>query len=292
MITTTTAPLILPLDQSNQALLDAVHPADWQNPEPQDVYDLVVVGGGTAGLVTAFGAAGLGARVALIERALLGGDCLNTGCVPSKALIRSARAIADARRAQRLGVRIGGIEPDFPHIMRRMRERRAGISANDSAKRLQRAGIDVFLGSGQFTGPRSIAVAPHTLKFNRAVVATGGRPVAPPIPGLADFPYLTNETVFWLTELPRQLIVIGAGPIGCELAQAFAHFGSAVTLLDRSPHVLPNEDADAAALVQRRLLADGVRLELGVELLEVTRDGTAARLHYKRGDATPATEHR
>lgn len=290
MITTTTAPLVLPLDEANQTLLQAVHPPEWQNPEPRGVYDLVVVGGGTAGLVSAVGAAGLGARVALVERALLGGDCLNVGCVPSKALIRSARAIAEARRAARLGVHIGGVEPDFPAIMRRMRERRAGISANDSVQRLQRAGVDVFLGSGTFTGPRTIGVADHTLMFNRAVVATGGRPVAPPIPGLSDIPYLTNETVFWLTELPQRLIVIGAGPIGCELAQAFARFGSTVTLLGRSPHVLPHEDADAAAIVHRQLLEDGVRLELGVKLIEATRDAGGVGIQYERRDGTAAGE--
>lgn len=284
MTTTTPHPLVRPLDAANQALLQAVHPSDWENPEPRDVYDLVVVGGGTAGLVSAVGAAGLGACVALVERGLLGGDCLNVGCVPSKALIRSARAIAEARRASRIGVRIGPVEADFPAIMRRMRERRAGISVNDSVQRLQRAGVDVFLGSGAFTSARTLEVAGRTLKFNRAVVATGGRPIAPPVPGLDGIPFLTNETVFWLTELPPRLIVVGAGPIGCELAQAFARFGSEVTLLGRPPHVLPNEDADAAAIVQRQLLEDGVRLELGVQLVEATSDAAGVRIRYERRD--------
>lgn len=288
MTTTTPHPLVLPLDAANQALLQAVHPSDWENPEPRDVYDLVVVGGGTAGLVSAVGAAGLGACVALVERGLLGGDCLNVGCVPSKALIRSARAIAEARRASRIGVRIGPVEADFPAIMRRMRERRAGISVNDSVQRLQRAGVDVFLGSGAFTSARTLEVAGRTLKFNRAVVATGGRPIAPPVPGLDGIPFLTNETVFWLTELPPRLIVVGAGPIGCELAQAFARFGSEVTLLGRPPHVLPNEDADAAAIVQRQLLEDGVRLELGVQLVEATSDAAGVRIRYERRDGTGA----
>lgn len=288
MTTTTPHPLVLPLDAANQALLQAVHPSDWENPEPRDVYDLVVVGGGTAGLVSAVGAAGLGACVALVERGLLGGDCLNVGCVPSKALIRSARAIAEARRASRIGVRIGPVEADFPAIMRRMRERRAGISVNDSVQRLQRAGVDVFLGSGAFTSARTLKVAGRTLKFNRAVVATGGRPIAPPVPGLDGIPFLTNETVFWLTELPPRLIVVGAGPIGCELAQAFARFGSEVTLLGRPPHVLPNEDADAAAIVQRQLLEDGVRLELGVQLVEATSDAAGVRIRYERRDGTGA----
>lgn len=285
-VTKLAEPLVLPLDAANQTLLQAVHPPDWSNPEPRGVYDLVVVGGGTAGLVSAIGSAGLGARVALVERALLGGDCLNVGCVPSKALIRSARAVAETRRASRLGVAVSGVEPDFSAIMRRMRERRAGISANDSAQRLHRAGVDVFLGHAAFSGARTVEVEGRVLRFNRAVIATGGRPAAPQVVGMDDVSYLTNETVFWLTELPRRLIVVGAGPIGCELAQAFARFGSQVTLLGRSPHVLPNEDTDAAALVQRRLIEDGVRLELGVTLIGAVRDANRVRIGYMRKDGS------
>lgn len=284
------AGLVSPLDEANRALLDAVHPPDWVNPEPHPVYDLVVVGGGTAGLVSAVGAAGLGARVALVERHLLGGDCLNVGCVPSKALIRSARAAADARKAPQLGVGVGAVEPDFSAIMRRMRERRAGISPNDSAQRLQRAGIHLFFGDATFTSGRTLDVAGRSLRFNRAVIATGGRATAPPVPGLADVGYLTNETLFSLTELPRRLLVIGSGPIGCELAQAFARFGSAVTVLDMAPHVLPREDPDAASIVQRRLIADGVRLELGVTLAEAIGNGGEIRLRFERAHGAGIAE--
>ncbi len=278
----TDARRVSPLDEANRALIEAVHPADWVNPEPHAVYDLAVVGGGTAGLVSAVGAAGLGARVALVERHLLGGDCLNVGCVPSKALIRSARAAADARRAPRLGVNVGAVEPDFGAIMRRMRERRASLSPNDSAERLQRAGVDLFFGDAVFTSGRTLEVDGRPLRFNRAVVATGGRPTVPPVPGLADVSYLTNETLFSLTELPRHLLIIGGGPIGCELAQAFAHFGSAVTMFDQAPHVLPREDPDAASIVQRRLVADGVRLELGVKLIEAVSDRGQVCLRFER----------
>ena len=286
--TMTVDPLVLPMDDANRALLKAVHPPDWANPEPRGVYDLVVVGGGTAGLVSAIGSAGLGAHVALVERHLLGGDCLNVGCVPSKALLRSARAAAEARGAASLGVRVDRVEPDFTAIMRRMRERRAGISPNDSAQRLQQAGVDVFFGDARFSGTRTVDVAGRTLTFNRAVIATGGRPIAPPVPGLANIRYLTNETLFWLTDLPQRLIVIGAGPIGCEMAQAFARFGSDVTLLDRDPHVLPREDADAAAIVRRRLIADGVRLELGVNLTEALGEAGGVRVRYERRDGSGA----
>jgi pyruvate/2-oxoglutarate dehydrogenase complex dihydrolipoamide dehydrogenase (E3) component len=284
------APQLVPDDDANRALLDAVHPANWSNPEPCGVYDLVVVGGGTAGLVSAMGAAGVGARVALIERHLLGGDCLNVGCVPSKALIRSARAAAEARRATRLGIGIGSVEPDFPAIMRRMRERRAGISPNDSAERVRATGVDLFFGDAAFTSRRTIDVAERTLRFNRAVIATGGRPTAPPIPGLADVNYLTNETLFSLTERPRRLLVIGGGPIGCELAQTFASFGSEVTVFDQAPHVLPREDADAAAVVQDRLVQDGIRLELGVRLVEVVEEHGEVRVRFEHAGGAGMAE--
>jgi len=280
------ATFVSPVDEANLALLRAVRPAEWVNPTPHAVYDLAVVGGGTAGLVSAMGAAGLGARVALVERHLLGGDCLNVGCVPSKAIIRSARAAAEARRALRLGVRVGAVEPDFGAIMRRMRERRAGLSPNDSARRLQAAGVHVFFGGARFSSPRSLEVAGRVLRFNRAVIATGGRPTAPPVPGLNDVSYLTNETLFSLTELPRHLLVVGGGPIGCELAQAFARFGSAVTVLDQAPHVLPREDPDAAAIVQRRLVEEGIRLELGVNLTSAVGEGDRFRLQFTRGAAS------
>src|SRR5439155_9260833 len=230
-------PLVLPYDQHNRVLLSHEHPRGRANPVPRGRYNLVVLGGGTAGLVTAAGGAGLGAKVALVERRLLGGDCLNVGCVPSKAVLRSARAIGEVRRAPALGIPIGSIESDFAAIMGRMRDRRAEISPHDSARRLQQAGVDVFLGNGRFTSDRTIEVDGRSLHFTRAVIATGGRPTAPQVPGFDSVRYLTNETVFWLTELPKRLLVIGAGPVGCELAQAFARFGSAATIFDVAPRV-------------------------------------------------------
>src|SRR5712692_6942062 len=222
-----------PLDAHNRALLDNVHPPGWVNPEPAQRYNLVVIGAGTAGLVSAAGAAILGARVALVERDLMGGDCLNFGCVPSKALIRCARAAAEVRDAGRFGVEVPtGVKVNFAAVMERMRRLRAQLSAIDSAPRFRGLGVDVFVGDARFAGPDSVEVEGKRLRFRKAAIATGARAAALPIPGLADAGFLTNETVFSLTELPRRIAVIGAGPIGCELAQAFARFGSEVTVLE------------------------------------------------------------
>ncbi|HAK56151.1 MAG: mercuric reductase [Vicinamibacterales bacterium] len=277
--------LVQPLDDANRELLAHVHPEGWQNPAGGGVYDLIVVGAGTAGLVSAVGAAGLGARVALVERALMGGDCLNVGCVPSKGLLRAARLVGEARKGDALGVRMATPEVDFERVMRRMRRRRADISPHDSARRFAGLGIDVYFGDAQFTGPREIAVDGQALRFKRAVIATGARAAAPPIPGLAETSYLTNENLFWLTEQPRRLLVIGGGPIGCEMAQAFARFGSHVTLVDMSPQVLAREDGDAAAIVARALEDDGVTLHLGVRPQQVRQGPDGVTVTFERDGA-------
>lgn len=268
-------PALQPLDEHNRVLMEAGHPPAHVNPTPAGRYNLVVIGAGTAGLVTAAGAAGLGAKVALIERELMGGDCLNVGCVPSKALISCARAAAHARQSDDLGVRItGDVTTDFPAVMERMRRLRAGISDDDSVKRFSSLGIDVFIGQGSFDSDRSIVVGGQRLEFSKAVVATGARAAAPPIPGLEDAGYLTNETVFSLTELPRRLVVIGAGPIGCELAQSFARFGSEVTLIESAGQILTREDPDAATIVAESLKRDGVNIICGGKGATIsTRDG-------------------
>ncbi len=265
---------LAPPDEHNRTLMANVHPLEWVNPEPDGRYNLVVIGAGTAGLVTAAGAAGLGAKVALIERHLMGGDCLNVGCVPSKALIRAARACAEVRGATRFGVRISGeVTVDFGAVMERMRRLRAGISHHDSARRFTELGVDVYIGAGSFSGPDTIEVGGRTLRFSKACIATGARAAAPPIPGLEVAGYLTNETVFSLTELPRRLAVIGAGPIGCELAQAFRRFGSEVTLLESMRGVLRREDRDAAQRIERALLRVGVQLNCSATIAAVRRDG-------------------
>ncbi|HEV2148935.1 MAG TPA: mercuric reductase [Longimicrobiaceae bacterium] len=260
-------PPVLPPDEHNRRLVENVHPPDWTNPRAKDRYHLVVVGGGTGGLVTAAIAVALGARVALIERNLLGGDCLNVGCVPSKAVIRAARGWkAAAEAAERFGGPPVAGDGDFGRAMERMRRIRAEISGHDGAARFRDLGVDVFLGDAAFTGAEAVQVDGQTLRFRRAVVAAGSRPAAPAIPGLAEAGYLTNETAFSLTELPRSLAVIGGGPIGCELAQSFARFGSRVTLLEAGERILSKDDADAAAVVAAALVRDGVRIACGARV--------------------------
>jgi pyruvate/2-oxoglutarate dehydrogenase complex dihydrolipoamide dehydrogenase (E3) component len=278
---------VLPHDEHNTKLVANVHPPEWKNPTPSGTYNMVVIGAGTGGLVTAVIAASLGAKVALVEKHLMGGDCLNVGCVPSKAIIRSARAMHEIQHASNFGLRVPeGTEIVFGSVMERMRQIRARISEVDSARRYTEEGVDVYLGQGRFTGPDTLEVGGQTLRFKKAVIATGARAAEPPIPGLKEAGFLTNETVFTLTERPQRLAVIGGGPIGAELAQAFQRLGSEVTLLHNRSHILEREDADAAEIVQQQLLQDGVRLVLDVKINEVTlRDGTKV-LRYEQPDGS------
>ncbi len=256
-----TAPTMLPDDAHNQKLVANVHPADWTNPIPSGKYNLVVIGAGTAGLVTAAGAAGLGAKVALIERQFMGGDCLNVGCVPSKALLSAAHTAATVRDAGEFGVNVPpGTRVDFAKVMERMRKLRSDISPHDSVNRFSDLGIDVFLGRGHFLNSSTVAVGDAKLSFAKAVICTGARASAPPIDGLDTVPYLTNENIFSLTELPKRIGIIGAGPIGCEMAQAFARFGSEVYLVESAPGILVKEDPEAADIVRQHLVRDGVNL--------------------------------
>ena len=264
---------LLPHDEHNQRLVSQVHPTDWINPQPSGRYNLVVIGAGTAGLVTAAGAAGLGARVALVERHLMGGDCLNVGCVPSKGVISAARVASTVRRSQQYGVETaGGVCVDFAAVMERMRKLRAQISPNDSASRFRALGVEVYFGQASFVDSSTADVDRPQLSFPRAVIGTGALAAAPPSPGLQSVPYLTNETVFSLTELPRRLAVIGAGPIGCELAQAFAQLGSEVLLIESTHGILPREDRDAAQVLQQALEQDGVTLLCCARQLELTNN--------------------
>lgn len=256
--------LLQPPDEYDQSLLDQTHPSGWTNPTPNGRYNLVAIGGGTAGMISALGTAGLGGRSALIERELLGGDCLNYGCVPSKALLAAARAVYQVSLGDKFGFRLSGpVQSDFAAVMSRMRRLRARISHHDSAARFQAAGVDVYFGQARFTAPDRVEVEGRELAFRRAVIASGGRPVVPDVPGIESIDCLTNETVFTLTELPRRLIVIGGGPVGCELAQAFRRFGSEVHLVHRGERLLNKEEPDASRLVQTQFEREGIYLHLG-----------------------------
>lgn len=276
-----------PQDEYNATLLANAHPPEWQNPQPAPVYNLVIIGGGSAGLLAAVAAAGLGAKTAVIERHLLGGDCLNSGCVPSKTVIRSAKMLGDLHLAAELGVAVPpGVKVDFGAVMARMRRIRAGLSHHDSAYRFKELGIDLFLGEARFAGRNNIEVGGATLTFKKAMVATGSRAMVPPIEGLAEAGYLTNETFFSLTDLPRRMAVIGAGPIGSELAQALQRLGSQVTLFDILPQVLGREDRAAAQIVEETMRRDGVELALETSVKRVAQQGPEKVIHFEqRGQA-------
>jgi pyruvate/2-oxoglutarate dehydrogenase complex dihydrolipoamide dehydrogenase (E3) component len=262
------------MDAAEMQRRDNVHPDGWRNPVPAARYNLVVIGGGTAGLVAAHAAAALGAKVALVERHLLGGDCLNVGCVPSKAIIRTSRLYAEMRRATQYGAQIpGDIRVDFAAVMQRMRGIRARISRADAVSRLTEAGVDLFFGEACFTGTEALTVDGTTLRFKKAVIATGSRPDTPSIPGLVEAGYLTNESIFDLTELPRRLLVIGGGPIGCELAQAFARFGSKTIIAQQWPLFLPKEERDAANILSDAFVRDGVEVRLNTRAAKVRVEG-------------------
>lgn len=278
----TNNPQVMPYDAYNITLVSNVHPEDWVNPEPAPRYNLVVIGAGTAGLVTAAGAAGLGARVALVERRLLGGDCLNVGCVPSKCLIRSSRAAVDVLGAEDFGIKIPeGVQVDFEKVMERMRRIRSRISVHDSAKRFQELGVDVFLGQARFISPDAVDVEGKTLRFKKGVIATGARAVVPPVPGLNEAGFLTNETVFNLTERPERLAVFGAGPLGCELAQAFQRLGSQVTIIEQAPQFLTREDPDAARILSDAFRKEGIDVRLNTRVDRVGLDGREKTIHLK-----------
>ena len=274
---------VSPMDEYNQTLVSYVHPPDWVNPKPADCYDLVVIGAGTAGLVVAAGAAGLdlGLKVALVEKHLMGGDCLNVGCVPSKCIIRSSRVVAEMQDASAYGIHAPEhIEVDFPAVMERMRRLRASISPHDSVERFQNLGIDVFLGSGCFSSNNTIKVGDNILRFKKAVIATGARAARLSIEGIEEAGYLTNETVFSLTEQPRRLALIGGGPLDCELAQAFRRLGCEVVLFHQSDRILNKEDADAADIVQNVFLREGINLMLDCHVQRVVKTSEGKTLYY------------
>src|SRR5687767_8283700 len=255
----------------------------------EGTYNVVVIGAGTAGLVTAAGTAGLGGRVALVERHRMGGDCLNTGCVPSKALIASARLVRRLRHGSRWGLEDAEPRFRFEDVMERVRERRARIAPHDSVERFESLGVHVFRGAARFVSPQEVEVEGQRLRARHFVIAAGSRAGLPPIEGLAEAKPYTNETIFdELRERPARMIVIGGGPIGCELGQAFGRLGVKVTILEALPRLLDKEDEDAATAVRRQLEAEGLRVLTGVRVLRVSRQGALTTVQREGGEALEA----
>ena len=285
---------ILRGNRYDEERLALTHPADYRNPTPRPRYNLVVVGAGTGGLLSELVASSLGAKVALVERELMGGDCLNVGCVPSKGLIRASRRAAEVREAQKLGLELpDGARIDFAQAMDRMRSVRTQISREDSVERYsEEFGIDIFLGQAEFRARDTVRVERRgevaELKFKKAVIATGARATHPEVQGLAEAGYRTNETIFNLTVLPRRLAVIGAGPIGSEMAQTFRRLGSQVTIFEKAPHFLMREDEDAALLLRDVFRGEGIQIELSSTLRKVERKGDEKMIHFEREDGSAA----
>ncbi len=249
-------------------------PPDWLNPPPAGRYDLVIVGGGPAGLAAARAAAGLGATVALCERDLIGGASLSSGSVPSKTLLRSARLYAEMQDAAHFGGRpSGALDVDFGAVMQRLRRVRSRLGRADSIRRLSELGVEVFRGHARFIASDRLMVEGVELRFRRAMIATGSRPHRPSVPGLDDVGYLTNETVFDLAELPSRLLVIGGGPLGCELAQAFCRLGARTAIVQQQPFFLPREERDAAQLLSDAFTRDGIEVRLNTSVLAVRSEG-------------------
>jgi pyruvate/2-oxoglutarate dehydrogenase complex dihydrolipoamide dehydrogenase (E3) component len=251
--------------------------------------DLCVIGAGAGGLSVAAAAAALGAPVVLVEQARMGGDCLNYGCVPSKALIAAARRVADLRRAAAFGISAGAIQVDFAEVRAHVRAAIAAIAPNDSAARFTALAVRVIAGHAEFRDPKTVQVGDITIAARRFVIATGSSPAIPPIRGLAQIPYLTNETIFDLATLPEHLVIIGAGPVGLELGQAFRRLGSAVTVIDAATP-LASDDPECAALVVSTLEREGIVLRPNTAIAKVSGDGRAVRLTLNGADGGGVVE--
>ena len=263
-----------PDDPSERERMRNVRPNDWQNPRPAERYDLLVLGAGTAGLTAARTAATRGKKVALVERSFLGGTCLNIGCLPSKTLIRTSRLYGEMREAEKYGVATPpSIPVDFSLAMQRMRRIRARVSRLESARELAASGVDVFFGGASFSDADALIVDGTTLHFERALIATGAHPKTPAVPGLVEAGFITNETIFDLTELPRRLLVIGGGPLGCEMAQAFCRFGVQTTIVQNWSLFLPREERDAAQILSDAFARDGIEIRLDTTAVDVRVQG-------------------
>lgn len=240
---------------------------------PMRKFDLAIIGGGVAGLVSASGAARFGARVALVESVSLGGDCLRSGCVPTKRLVRSAKVASLVRRAGEFGIDAGEVRVDFPRVMELMRKAQAKVGEHDSPERFSKMGVELFFGKGRFTSHHAFLVNGEEITAGRFIIATGSSPVVVPIKGLGEAGALTNETALTLTKLPGSLAILGGGPIGIEFSQVFARLGSKVTVFERRDRILPREDKELSDLLMEALASEGVRVELETEITSVERIG-------------------
>jgi pyruvate/2-oxoglutarate dehydrogenase complex dihydrolipoamide dehydrogenase (E3) component len=250
-------------------------------------FDIVVIGGGSGGLVAAAGGAALGAKVALIEKNKLGGDCLWYGCVPSKTLIKSARVAHKMRHADRWALTPNDPRPSLVRVMERVAAVQRSIEPNDSPERFRGLGVEVIFGSGRFIAPDAVEVGGRKLTATHFVIATGSRPAVAPIPGIDSIRYLTNETIFDLREPVPHLIVVGSGPIGSEMAQAFRRLGSEVTVVDIAPSILAREDPELAAVVFRQLQSEGVHYHLGASIMQLQRTPIGVRILLRQPDGAP-----
>ena len=274
-------------DRYNQKFLEEIFPNDRQNPKAAPFYDLVVVGAGPGGMTAAMLASQNNLKVALIEKEHMGGECLSAGCIPSKAMLRCSKFIDEVENANEFGIEIPqGWSINFQKIMERVRRLRSNISEEDSVEKFQKMGIDIFLGTGQFITPEVIEVAGQPIHFKKAFIAPGTEPLLPKIEGIEEVDCLTNRTVFDLVELPKRFAFVGAGPIGCELAQAFLRFGSEVTLITHGPRMLSNEDKTAAERLRKVFEAKGMRLLFNHKIQKLAKSGKE-KLIYFEGQSEP-----
>lgn len=277
-------------DQHDKHLQENVHPSDWDNTPKRNTYDYIAIGGGTAGLVATGGAAMLGASTLLIERELLGGDCLVSGCVPSKAILKAAKVAQSVKNAAQFGITAGEVKIDFARIMQKLRQTRSTISSDDSAQTVTDRGVDILYGNAQFKSQNSIELNGEEIFFKRAIICTGARAALPPVSGLLEAKPLTNETLFQLTELPQRLAIIGGGPIGSEMCQAFTRLGSQVTLFELMPNIIATEDPEASAIIQAKLESEGATVLTNTKVKSVKSSKNGYTIESSRNGKTTSIE--
>ena len=253
-------------------------------------YNLIVIGAGSAGLVSAYIASVLNAKVALIEKHKMGGDCLNTGCVPSKALIRTGKILSYIKRSRDFGLKSAQVDFEFPDVMERVQNVIQKVEPHDSIERYTKLGVDCYTGSAKILSPHKVQVNGRTLTTKNIIIATGARPVVAPIPGLDQVNYLTTDTLWNLRELPQKLLVAGGGPIGCELAQCFARLGSEVTVVEMLPDILIREDEEASRTVRQQFIAEGIDVRINSKCKEVVVQDGKQYMLVEKDDSTDWVE--